>query len=178
MNTYIAFLRGINVGGQKKFPKAHQLELLSAMKLEEPQVYLHTGNWIFKSNESKAVLEAKLLKAIEKRQGWQAPILLKTASEIAEIVKECPFREQEKVKSYFILLFEPPSVERAEAVEAISFEGEKFVLTPQCVYLYSAVGYGNAKLNNNFFEGKLKLNATTRNFNTLTALIGMTKNNT
>ncbi|MCB0456261.1 MAG: DUF1697 domain-containing protein [Flavobacteriaceae bacterium] len=177
MTTYIVFLRGINVGGHKKFPKANQFEILSNLNFQNPQVYLQTGNWLFQAEESKEVLEKKLLKAIEERQGWQVPILLKTTDEIVEILNDCPFSEEEKRQSYFMLLFETPSEEKIKAIEAISFEGEKFAITQDCIYLFSSVGYGNSKLNSNFFESKLKVHATTRNFNTMFKLIDLAKFN-
>jgi uncharacterized protein (DUF1697 family) len=58
-----------------------------------------------------------------------------------------------------------------EAVREISYPNEEFVLTPECVYIYFGNGYGNAKLNNNFFEKKLKVAATTRNYRTLVKLV-------
>ena len=170
MTTYIVFLRGINVGGHKKFPKANQMQLLIALGLKNPDVYLHTGNWLFQAEESKEVLEQKLLKAIEEMQGWQVPILFKKTSELEAIIENCPFPEEQKEKSYFMLLFETPSEEKVKTTEAISFEGEHFAIVKDCVYLYSSVGYGNSKLNNNFFENKLKVNATTRNYNTMKAI--------
>lgn len=170
MTTYIVFLRGINVGGHKKFPKANQIQLLIVLGLKNPEVYLHTGNWLFQAEESKEVLEQKLLNAMEEMQGWQVPILLKKDEEIKEILSSCPFPKEEKEKSYFMLLFETPSEEKVKTTEAISFEGEQFAITNQCVYLYSSVGYGNSKLNNNFFESKLKVSATARNFNTMKAV--------
>lgn len=171
MTTYIAFLRGINVGGQKKFLKAQQVELLLNLGFLKSQVYLHTGNWIFQSVDSREVLVQKLSEAMEEMQGWQVPILLKTTKELQEILSACPFKEEEKVKSYFMLLFETPSEEKVKSLSSISLEGEKFAITQECIYLFSSVGFGNSKLNNNFFESKLKVTATTRNFNTIDSLL-------
>ncbi|MEZ4859057.1 MAG: DUF1697 domain-containing protein [Flavobacteriaceae bacterium] len=171
MTTYIAFLRGINVGGHKKFPKANQIQLFSNLGIKNPEVYLHTGNWIFQSVDSREVLVQKLSEAMKEMQGWQVPILLKTTKELQEILAACPFSEEEKVKSYFMLLFETPSEEKVKSLSPISLEGEKFAITKECIYLFSLVGFGNSKLNNNFFENKLKVTATTRNFNTMNSLI-------
>jgi uncharacterized protein (DUF1697 family) len=41
------------------------------------------------------------------------------------------------------------------------------------VYLYTPGGYGNTKLNNTFFESKLKCKATTRNWKTMNELLKM-----
>jgi uncharacterized protein (DUF1697 family) len=177
MTTYIVFLRGINVGGHKKFPKASQLEILSELNLQNPKVYLHTGNWVFESSESKEILESKLLKAIREKQGWEVPILLKTASELEEIMNNSPFSEEVIQKSYFILLKNKPSFERIQLTTTLSHPNEKFHITENCVYVYYTYGAGNAKMGNTFFENKLKVAATARNYNTMMAILDINQQN-
>jgi uncharacterized protein (DUF1697 family) len=46
-----------------------------------------------------------------------------------------------------------------------------FIVTGREIFLHCPVSYGNSKLNNNFFESKLKVAATTRNWKTLNALM-------
>ncbi|MCB0454758.1 MAG: DUF1697 domain-containing protein, partial [Aequorivita sp.] len=67
----------------------------------------------------------------------------------------------------------PPKKELMEAVSEISYPNEELMLTPDCVYIHFGNGYGNAKLNNNFFEKKLEVAATTRNYRTLAKLVEM-----
>lgn len=55
----------------------------------------------------------------------------------------------------------------------VDYNPEEFVLRGNVVIYYSPRGYGRAKLNNNFFENKLKVTATTRNWNTVNKLLEM-----
>ncbi len=88
-----AFLRGINVGGHKKFLKADQLKMAKQLGLKDPQLYLHTGNWVFSSEDSTAIISEKISVAIEKEYGWDVPVLVLKASEVERIFNKCPFSE-------------------------------------------------------------------------------------
>jgi uncharacterized protein (DUF1697 family) len=75
--------------------------------------------------------------------------------------------------SYFTLLNDIPGAEHVCEIQNLKFPNEEFVITDSCVYFYSSVGYGRAKRNNYFFEKKLKITATTRNYKTLTKLLSL-----
>lgn len=171
MNTYIAFLRGINVSGQKKFPKAEQEQLFGSLGFEKCRVYIHTGNIIFRASEEKEALTTRIAHAIQEAYGWEVPVLVKTPSEIEAILLKCPFSEEKKAKSYFIMLHNAAEPDRIKALEMQDFPCELFTITEECIYLFSDAGYGKAKCNNNFFEQKLKVTATTRNYNTMNRLL-------
>ncbi|GEQ85299.1 hypothetical protein ULMS_08070 [Patiriisocius marinistellae] len=168
---YIALLRGINVGGHKKFPKVKQLEMLDTLKFENPKVYLHTGNWIFTSEISVVEVSAKIENAIHKKYGWQVPVIVFKASEILQIFNACPFSEEIKVKSYFTLLDRKPTLENRTNLNEYNYPDEEFYITNNCIYFYPVHGAGRAKMSNNFFENKLKVTATSRNYKTMNKII-------
>lgn len=174
MNTYIALLRGINVGGHKKIPMAELRELLSNLGLVNVDSYIQSGNVVFQSSEkSKEKLELKIHNAIKKHFGFEVPILVKTHKEIQQIFDDCPFLEEKKVISYFTMLYSVPDKNLVEDVAQISYPNEEFIIADACIYYYSSVGYGNAKFNSNFFERKLKTTATARNYKTMVKLMTM-----
>ncbi|MEM6866425.1 MAG: DUF1697 domain-containing protein, partial [Bacteroidota bacterium] len=74
---------------------------------------------------------------------------------------------------FFTLLKEVPEPERVLEFKGIQFEGEHFHITEYCVYLSFTGNYRNAKLNNNYIEKKLKVEATTRNLKTMRKLLAM-----
>ena len=170
MKTYIALLRGINVGGHKKLKMADLKLMMEDMGFQNVSTYIQSGNVVFSSEDADG-LEGLISKEIEGRFGWEVPVMVKTADAIAQILKDCPFEGTKKVEAYFMLLASQPETKLMEAVREISYPNEEFVLTTECVYIYFGNGYGNAKLNNTFFEKKLKVAATTRNYRTLTKLV-------
>ena len=134
------------------------------------QTYIQSGNVVF-SSERTADLESLISEAIKRNYAWDVPVLVKTAPEIEAIVATCPFSKERKEKSYFAILNTEPATERISETALITYPGEVFVITKKCVYIYSERRAADSKLSNNFFERKLKVAATTRNFRTLTKLV-------
>lgn len=174
MQTHIALLRGINVGGHKKLKMADLKLLFEDLGFQNVTTYIQSGNVIFSAEEERGLSE-KISNEIKAKFGWEVPVLVKTMDEIVKILATCPFEETKKVEAYFMLLASKPETKLMEAVREISYPNEEFVLSPECVYIHYGNGAGNAKLNNNFFEKKLKVAATTRNYRTLARLVELAK---
>ncbi len=174
MKTYIAFLRGINVGGHKKILMADLRLLFESLGFQNVQTYIQSGNVVF-SSKNNTDLAQQITQAIEVKYGFIVPFLVKKASELNEIVSNCPFLDKKMEKSYFILLQEKPSEANIEITIAAadSYPNEELIIKDDCVYIYYSEGAGKAKMGNNFFEKKLKVTATARNYRTMTKLIAL-----
>ncbi len=174
MKTYIALLRGINVSGQKKIPMDELRESLSNSGLENVQTYIQSGNMIFQSSEEKkSDLETKIHNAIKSYFGFDVPVLVLTPDKLNEIFNNSPFPQSEKEKSYFMFLYEKPDETLVSEVSQLNYPNEEFIITDNSVYFYCATGYGKAKCSNNFFERKLKVTATARNYKTMVKLLSL-----
>lgn len=178
MISYIALLRGINVGGHKKIPMADLRELLANLGLKNVQTYIQSGNVVFKSTEKNAQkLEKVIYNAIRSHFGFEVPVLIKTTQDIQRIFKACPFSEEEKKASYFMMLSDTPDQDLIKKASEKVYEGEVYKIINDCIYLYCDKGYGRAKFNMNFFERQLKTTGTARNYNTMLKLIAMSSEN-
>jgi uncharacterized protein (DUF1697 family) len=174
MKTYVAFLRGINVSGQKRIPMAELRELLAKTGLSNIETYIQSGNVIFQSSEkSKENLESQIHNAIKSHFGFEVPVLILNPKELKQIFNACPFPENQKTESYFMLLFESAEGMLVNEISNLSNSNETFQITDSCIYFYSAIGYGKSKFNNNFFEKKLKITATARNYKTMVKLLSL-----
>ena len=177
MKTYIALLRGINVGGKKKLPMADLRAMLKDMGFSNVKTYIQSGNVVFQSHEEgTGALEVSIETCIKSSFGFEGPVLVKTKSEFEKIVTGNPFADSRAISRkqvYFVLLKNPPEKERSSTLGMESYANEDFTITDQCVYLLCKTGYGKAKLNNNRIEGKLKVQATTRNYATVVKLLEM-----
>jgi uncharacterized protein (DUF1697 family) len=180
MITYIAFLRGINVGGHKKIKMADLRLLLEGLGYKEVMTYIQSGNVIFNSlEEDREKLENQISETIKDHYGIEVPVLVKTRTEINKILGSNPYNDPEDLASnkiYFVLLQEIPQKEDIEVTSAIIFENEKFIITPECVFIRYDLGAGKAKCGINFFESKLKIAATSRNYRTMTKLLELSAN--
>lgn len=176
MNTYIALLRGINVGGHKKVPMAELRELLSNAGFKKVQTYIQSGNVILESSEDSAQnIEDIIQKAITTHFGFEVSVIVKKPKQLQRIFDNCSFPETKKENSYFTLLHTIPDTTLVESILKETYPNEEFVITNECVYGYCSIGYGSAKCNTNFFERKLKVTATARNYKTMVKLLSLSQ---
>lgn len=175
MTKYIILLRGINVGGHRKVPMAELRELFTMSGFKNVQTYIQSGNMILESSYNSKKIKTTAEELILQHFGFEATTLVKTESELKTIFDSCPFQNDVKEKSYFMMLGSMPDREGLEEVSELSYKGEEINITNNCIYFFSANGYGRTKFNSNFFERKLKVNATARNYKTMLKLLAMVK---
>lgn len=175
MKNAIALLRGINVSGQKKIKMAELRDSLSNAGLQNVQTYIQSGNIVFDSeSDDKEYLQGMVQSIILKDFGFEVPTLIINGKDVNDILKANPFSDDGENRLYYVLLKNAPAEDEKSAFNALQFENEDFHMTDACVYLFCKKGYGNAKLNNNLIERKLKVEATTRNHKTMLKLLEMT----
>lgn len=174
MITYIALLRGINVSGQKKIPMAALALAMEELGLKHIKTYIQSGNVVFQTIETNQNELGELIKnKVFSYFGLDVSVLVKTAKQLDEIIRKTPFSDEKTEQSYFTLLNNKPDGNLIEALKTVKYHNEEFYITNECVYFYCVIGYGKAKCNNNFFERKLKVTATTRNYKTMVKLLSL-----
>ena len=177
MKTYIALLKGINVGGHRKVPMAELRELLTKSGFKNVKTYIQSGNVIFKSSENNNQnIEKNIQKAIITYFGFEVSVLVKTRDNLKHIFDACPFSEEKKKTSHFTMLHDIPNDNLVKTASEKVYEGEEYYIIKDCIYFYCEKGYGKAKFNMNFFERKLKTIGTSRNFNTMVKLLSLCEN--
>ncbi|NNE75495.1 MAG: DUF1697 domain-containing protein [Pricia sp.] len=177
METYIVFLRGINVSGQKKIKMLDLKSMLEKLGFDKVQTYIQSGNVVLTAIEKDAeAIELKIKSSIAKTFGYEVPVIAKSKKQIEEILERNPYKDFESLDKkglYFVLLKNRPEEKFIKDLEAESYDNEQFSITEDCVYLLCLTGYGKAKLNNNLIERKLRVEATTRNYRTMMKLFAM-----
>jgi len=176
MKTYISILRGINVSGHKKILMADLKALFEQIGFENVVTYIQSGNVVFKSKNEFSIkeLSSKVETAIFETYQFEVPVLILTPEELKSIVENNPFFKVDGFDServYFTFLADKPDNEKVEIVSKLTFFPDEFIIHDKSVYIYCPVSYGKSKLNNNFFENKLKIKATTRNWKTTVQLL-------
>jgi uncharacterized protein (DUF1697 family) len=179
MQTFISILRGINVSGQKKILMAELKLLYESLKFKDVTTYIQSGNVLFKSDKSLSDLElaTKIRKAIYKKYGFEVPVIIRSKDEIQKIISTNPFLKEKDIdekKLHVTFLSEIPVKENIESIKSDNYLPDQFIISGKDIYLHIPVSYGETKLSNNFFEKKLKVTATTRNWNTVKKLLELT----
>lgn len=177
METYIAILRGINVSGQKMIKMQELKAHLEEAGLQNVRTYIQSGNVIFgykKAGVDK--LEGVIKKMIADKFGFDVPVIVKTAEELVAVSRNNPFivkRKEDTDKQHVTFLAEEPRKELLDKFAAPANIPDEYVIRGKAIYLLCPNGYGQTKLTNNFFESKLKVTATTRNWKTVMKLVEM-----
>jgi len=172
MTTYISILRGINVSGQKLIRMEDLRKLYEGLGFTDVTTFIQSGNVIFNTVHavSENSLSEKIEKAIEEKYSFFVPVIIRTADEIQAILLSNPFLDEEDIdreKLHVTFLDEVPNPALSADIKANNPSPDRFVIKGRDVYLYCPGGYGNTKLSNTFFEKKLKVHATTRNWKTV-----------
>jgi uncharacterized protein (DUF1697 family) len=124
------------------------------------------------------LLEITISANIFETFGLQVSVLVLTSEELKIALKNNLFvLDSSKNTDFMHITFmsEVPDNEKLEKILERNFSPDELICIGKIIYLYCPNGYGNTKLNNSFFENKLKLTATTRNLRTVTQLLFMAK---
>ncbi len=170
-------MRGINVSGQKLIKMEDLRELMKSAGFENVQTYIQSGNIVFDSKEtSKEKTGGKIKELIKGKYGWDVGILMLDHADLAKAIKENPFLKEKDVnlkQVYVAFLSEEPKTENIEKFAAANVENDVAVIDGTVMYLKYFHGAGKTKLTNALIENKLKVTATTRNWNTTLKLMDM-----
>jgi uncharacterized protein (DUF1697 family) len=177
IETYIALLRGVNVAGQKKLAMSLLKSLLTDLGLMNVQTYIQSGNVVFKYEKNNGLFLKELIESeIIKKFDFRIEVILRTWDELAKVYHQKPFTEAEgflDTAVYITFIDKNDGGELVKLVDDKRFTPDRFEAFGDEIYIYCPGGYGNTKLNNTYFERKLKKTATTRNLNTIRQLLEM-----
>jgi uncharacterized protein (DUF1697 family) len=172
MAVYIAFVRGVNVGGVvlKMEGLKRMLEYIGFAKVS---TYIQSGNAIFESKEpNKRKMEAEIAQEIKNEIDRDIVVIVKTVDELRRIVSSHPLADMGDAKNLYVsVLSHDPAESDVEVLMETMNDVDRHEVANRVVYSYYGQGYGNSKRSNNFLERILKVSATTRNWATMNKLL-------
>lgn len=172
MNRFIVLLRGVTPTGKNRVPMAQLRDALTEGGFANVQTWIQSGNVLLDTELSATKTAEKVHAIILKNIGADLKIIVKTPTEIQSVLAKNPFGETFDISRVFFTLFNDiPDGKLVSALQSQDFGEEKCVFAPHAVYLFIPGSAARSKLSNNFIERKLKIGATTRNFNTLTKMV-------
>ncbi len=177
MATYISILRGINVSGQKKILMNELKILFEKEGFKNIVTYIQSGNVIFEAGKkTPQQLAQTISKAIEKQYGFEVPVIVRSIDVLQKLIASNPFLKTKNVpveKLHVTFLSETPAAAELKVLQTFDHSPDQFEVIDQEVFLYCPESYGETKLSNKFFENKLKITATTRNWKTVNTLLAL-----
>ena len=168
---YIALLRGINVGGHKKMAMPALKAMFEGLGCENVLTYIQSGNVIFDAagKDWATLIAAQIAEVF----GFEVQVLVLTVADFEAIYRYAQnlFEEKDVKKAVVSFLQNAPSEAQIAALRAVESGADTWEVAGKALYLYCPDGYGQTKLANHLIENKLKTVATTRNWNTVQALM-------
>jgi len=173
MTTFIALIRGINVGGHKKLKMADVKVMCEQLGLADVRTHLQSGNVVFRTSKTD---RAKLASELEKAFGVDARVILRNAAELRKAVEANPMpAAAENGPSHFIVMFlaEKPPAKAMQSLRDAYSGPEEMQLHGAELYIHYGDDMGRSKLTNALIERKLGVAGTSRNWNTVAKLLEM-----
>lgn len=169
-------LRGINVSGQKKI-KMHELKTFyQSLNLKEVTTYIQSGNVIFRCpNTNSKKLEKEIERKIKESFGFNVAVLIRTKDEFEKLIERNPFPKKDITKLHVTFLSDHQKKVPIKDINSVKEKSEEFSISGSEIYLFCPNGCGKSKLSNNFFEKKLNVSATTRNWRTVIKLFAIAR---
>lgn len=169
MPTYIAFLRAINLGAKRRFPKDAIKAAAESAGCTNVETYINTGNIrVTTPLRSRARVEAVLEKAFAEEAGFDVPTIVFAPAELVAIADEAE-RFGHSGRHYVSLLKHEPSAVVVKEVEERSTAEAVAKVDGRAVHLLLTENYHEAKLTNAVVEKHLGV-ATNRNLTVIRAL--------
>ena len=177
---YVALLRGINVGGNKKVPMADLRAMTAKLGFDDPQTLLQSGNLVFGAkSQPTATLEQLLEAATKKSVGVECSYLVRTAAEWAALVAANPYVKQAKENpAYTVVTFcrEVPDAAALKALRTEARGGEDFRVIGRELFMWYPNGQGQSKLAEALSRNRLGTVCSARNWNTVLKISALLDN--
>ena len=179
MTGYIAFLRGINVSGQKIIKMEDLKESFISFGLKNVKTFIQSGNVLFESTDADPIkLNSKIGKKLSNVLGYEVPILLRTVAEMEGLIQSDPFKglkPKESEKMYVTFMNEEPKQKHTLPLFSSKKDVEIFRMYKQDAFCISHRINGSFGFPNAFIEKELKVVATTRNWTTVNKIMALAK---
>ncbi|WP_309889735.1 DUF1697 domain-containing protein [Archangium sp.] len=174
MARYVALLRGINVGGNKKVPMAQLRELLEGLGYTDVATLLQSGNAVFTSKErSPARLVKQLETAIAQEFGFEVSVIVRTRDELAAAIQANPLPGAEEAPSQFLVTFlsDVPDPKLLQMIDPAAYLPDEFRVVGREIYARFPNGIRDSKLATVLGKARLGVTPTARNWSTVTKLL-------
>jgi uncharacterized protein (DUF1697 family) len=172
MSRMVALLRGINLGAARRVAMADLRECLEGLGYPEVETLLQSGNAVYRSQDSAAEGERRIERALLEQTGLEIPVAVRTARQLAAVVRRNPLREHavDPKRHHVVFLSAKPSASRVASIDPSAYEPELFQVHGRELYVWWPQGVHRARLTLPVIERKLGVVGTARNWNTVEKL--------
>lgn len=175
--TWIALLRGINVGGHNILPMADLQTLLAGLGYSDVKTYIQSGNAVFTSIEQDAaIISNAITHAISAKFGFAPSVLMLRAEALEAALNDNPYKDAEHAVKTVHLFFvsDMNATVNAALIDEFKAESEAITAAPGVLYLHAPDGVGRSKLMAKI-DSCVSAPITARNLNSATKILALAK---
>jgi uncharacterized protein (DUF1697 family) len=176
MKTYVVLLSGVMPFGKNKVPMAQLREVLANAGFGNVRTYIQSGNALVDTELQAEEVEERVRELIKTHIGPDLAVVARTGVQLQKVLNDSPFKKGFDISRVFFVSFnDTPPTAKAKALLSEDFGDEKLVIKGAAAYAYIPGNATRSKVSNNLLEKRLGVSATTRNFNTMSKLIEMSR---
>ncbi len=172
MESYVALLKGINVGGNNKVPMADLRTLATGLGWLGVKTHIASGNLVFRADGDAAALATTLRNALADRMRVDVAVMVQSGTAIRAALASCPYDPVEGKHVHVFFLFDNPVIDTT-ALALYRALSEDLTVTGRLAWLHAPQGIGRSKLAEKLHKVITGTDMTARNLNTLRALAEM-----
>jgi len=173
--THVALLRGINVGGKNPLPMKALAEEFVAAGCGDVRTFIQSGNVIFSAPQGKdeSQLAQSLGERLAERFGYTAPLVLRTTEELRAAIANNPYLALSAPEDSLHVMFltATPDAGAVQKLDPDRSPGDEYRVIGREIFLRLPRGMARTKLTNAYFDTKLGVTSTARNWRTTTKLL-------
>lgn len=173
MHTYIAFLRAVNLAGHNSVKMKALTTIFTDLGFSNVETYIQSGNVIFQTKTTDDYSEV-IKKDILRVTGLNITVIIRTPEQIKKTISDNPFHnpdEYDLTRVAVLFLTSEPDIEMKAKMSDYDFSPDKMAISGTEIFIFCPTGFGRSKLNTGFFEKKIGIECTARNWNTVNAIL-------
>ena len=176
MRSHVAFLRGVNVGGNAVVPMRRLIAIAETLELASVKTLLQSGNLLFSAPDERIdEVRQRLGAGIEAEFGFRPAVIMRSRAEIERVIETMPFGGNEVDGSRLLTVFlsSAPTDAQIGQLESARFPDVSYAIIGQEMHILYGNGMGSSKFVPAYYERKLGTVGTARNWNTVTKILAL-----
>jgi uncharacterized protein (DUF1697 family) len=170
--TYVAFLRGINLGPTNKISMPALRAMAEDLGYTDVASYINSGNLIISSPKKAADVEREISNAIKNTFGHRIDVTVRTSAQLKKILDKNPYPGGNPSQVTVAFLTKAPAKDAIDKVAAVAKDYEPFTFARQEVYVNYSQGLGKSKLAERFSD-IIGVSSTVRTIRTVEKVLAL-----
>ena len=170
MTTYVAFLRGVNLGPHRKVSMPRLCELGRELGYDDVWTWANSGNLVLATARDAPEVEREVARALLREYGAQVDVTVRSAAELAALLEQNPFLDGSPSRVTVAFLVGPAPEGAAVRLAEVATPAEPFVVPGREVWVHYGDGIADSRLAV-AFSRIVGVSATTRTVGTVGKLV-------